>query len=90
MAPKQERTPDRFGGLTVDEQTGYERHRAQINLGYGVAGVAGLCLLVLVIASAELALNGHFSTIGPLLTALGPYLLPILGGVVGFAFGRRT
>jgi hypothetical protein len=86
----QERLPDKFGGLTVEEQTGYERHRLQINLGYGVATVAGLCLLILVFAASKLAVDGHFSTIGPLLTAMGPYLLPILGGIVGFAFGRRT
>lgn len=88
MPRKQESTPDRFGGLTVDEQTDYERHRLRVHLSYGIGVVAGLSLLVIVLSACVLAVEGRFALIGPLLVALGPFLLPILGGIVGFAFGR--
>jgi hypothetical protein len=84
-----DRILDRFGGLTANEQQEYEEHRLHLHLGYGVAIIAGIAFLVVVVAAAVLAIDGDYNRIGPLLTALGPYLLPVTGGVVGFAYGRR-
>jgi hypothetical protein len=73
----------------VKEQTEYEQHRQQLHLGYGVAVVTGAAYLTIVGAAAILAIKGQFDHIGPLLTALGPYLLPTTGAIAGFAYARR-
>jgi hypothetical protein len=33
---------------------------------------------------------GHAERIEPLLQALEPYMLPLLGGIVGYAFGKQS
>ncbi|PZR82731.1 MAG: hypothetical protein DLM65_03190 [Candidatus Aeolococcus gillhamiae] len=83
-----DRIRDRFDGLTAEEQQEYEQHRLQLHLGYGVGIVAAIALLIIVSTAATLAVQGHFDRMSPFLTALGPYLLPVTGGVVGYAFSR--
>jgi hypothetical protein len=89
MSPRQqERVPDRFGGLTVKEQQEYERHRQQIHIAYGVSVLGGIGVVAVMCAIIVLAVNGHVDRISPMLNAVGPYLLPLVGGLVAFAFGR--
>jgi hypothetical protein len=84
-----QRVPNRFGRLTVTEQTRLERHRLQTHLAYGAAVLGAAGVLIALVASAILTLTGHPDRIEPFFKDIGPYILPVVGGVVAFAFGRH-
>lgn len=65
------------------------RYNVQTQIGAILAAVALLSLLALVVTCCWLAIFGHTDRIGPLLQAFEPYILPLLGGIVGYAFGKQ-
>lgn len=65
------------------------RYNVQTQIGAILAAVALASLLTLVGTCCWLAINGHTDRIGPLLQAFEPYILPLLGGIAGYAFGKQ-
>jgi hypothetical protein len=82
-------TPERFGPSEVKNVHETRRYQIQTNIGVVLAATALICLLFVVVTACYLALNGHPERIGPLAQALQPFLLPLLGGIAGYAFGKQ-
>lgn len=84
IEPPEEIAPN---ALQIEE---VKRYSTQTAIGFVIALVTLTAFFVLVCVASALALMGHTDRIGPLLQALEPYLLPLLGGIVGYAFGKQS
>lgn len=76
--------------FTVTEIKAYQLHRVRVTFLYVLGGVGLALVVIAVITASILFIAGREDRVLPYLQAIGPYVLPILGGLTVFAFGRTN